>query len=79
MATQRIAYVCVKCNNNSYTTDEFRATGGGFSRFFDVQNKKFPPVVLPCGYTETPAIPQVATSPLLPGLLICWKTATGPL
>ncbi|MYC29470.1 MAG: DNA-binding protein [Chloroflexi bacterium] len=53
MATQRIAYSCMKCNNNSYTTDEFRATGGGFSRFFDVQNKKFTTVSCSlCGFTE---------------------------
>lgn len=53
MATPRIAYSCMKCNNTSYTTDEFRATGGGFSRFFDVQNKKFTTVSCSqCGFTE---------------------------
>ena len=53
MATQRIAYSCMKCNNDTYTTDEFRATGGGFSRFFDVQNKKFTTVsCTQCGFTE---------------------------
>ncbi len=53
MTMRQTAYACVKCNNNSYTTDEFRATGGGFSRFFDVQNKKFTTVSCSqCGYTE---------------------------
>ena len=53
MTTQRITYSCMKCNNTSYTTDEFRATGGGFSRFFDVQNKKFTTVSCSqCGFTE---------------------------
>jgi len=32
---------CPKCGNNSYETDQFAATGGGFSKVFDVQNKKF--------------------------------------
>ncbi len=53
MTQQRQTYACLKCNNNSYVTDEFRATGGGFSRFFDVQNKKFTTVSCSqCGYTE---------------------------
>ena len=52
MATQRMAYVCTKCKNNTYVTDEFRATGG-ISRFFDVQNKKFTTVSCSqCGFTE---------------------------
>jgi predicted nucleic-acid-binding Zn-ribbon protein len=34
-------------------TDEFRATGGNFAKFFDVQNKKFTTVSCgECGYTE---------------------------
>ena len=53
MVTQSTNYVCVKCGSTNYTTDEFRATGGGFSRFFDVQNKKFVTVsCTQCGYTE---------------------------
>ena len=53
MAARGITYACVKCNNTGYTTDEFRATGSGFARFFDVQNKKFTTVsCTQCGYTE---------------------------
>jgi len=44
---------CVKCQNDQYETDQFAATGGGFSKFFDVQNKKFTTVSCTrCKYTE---------------------------
>ena len=33
-------WACPKCNNTSYETDRFAATGGGFSKIFDVQNEK---------------------------------------
>lgn len=53
MSANRAAYSCVKCHNSTYTTDEFRATGGNFAKFFDVQNKKFMTVSCnQCGYTE---------------------------
>ena len=47
-------FICLKCNNTTYETDEIRTTGGGiFSRFFDVQNKKFTTISCEkCGYTE---------------------------
>ena len=46
-------YSCIKCDNRTYTTDQFRATGKGFSRFFDIQNKKFATVsCTECGFTE---------------------------
>ena len=51
MTTQR-AYTCVKCGNAQFETDEIRATGK-YSRFFDMQNKKFIAVCCTsCGYTE---------------------------
>ena len=34
-------YVCPKCGNTQYESDQFQATGGNFSKIFDVQNKKF--------------------------------------
>ena len=34
-------YVCPKCGNNHYESDQFQATGGNFAKVFDVQNKKF--------------------------------------
>jgi predicted nucleic-acid-binding Zn-ribbon protein len=46
-------YVCPKCGNTQYETDEMRATGGRFAKIFDVQNKKFTTVsCTKCGYTE---------------------------
>ena len=34
-------YECMKCGHDSFETNEFRATGGIFSKLFDVQNRKF--------------------------------------
>lgn len=46
-------YVCPKCGNTEYETDEFRATGGAFSKIFDVQNKKFTTITCTrCKYSE---------------------------
>ena len=53
MAASDTRFVCAKCHNTQYETDEFRATGGNFAKFFDVQNKKFMTVsCTECGYTE---------------------------
>ena len=50
---ERIQYVCPKCGNTSYETDQFQATGGNFAKIFDVQNKRFTTVsCVRCGYTE---------------------------
>jgi hypothetical protein len=46
-------YVCPKCGNTHYESDQFQATGGNFARVFDVQNKKFTTISCSrCGYTE---------------------------
>ncbi|MEN1681621.1 MAG: zinc ribbon domain-containing protein [Planctomycetota bacterium] len=46
-------WVCPKCGNQAYETDEFRATGGPLAKLFDVQNKKFATVTCTrCTYTE---------------------------
>lgn len=46
-------YVCPKCKNTSFETDEIRTTGGRFSKIFDIQNKKFTAVTCTqCKYTE---------------------------
>lgn len=46
-------YRCAKCGNTQYEVDEFRATGGFFSKVFDVQNKRFTTVTCTrCKYTE---------------------------
>jgi len=46
-------FSCPKCNHNQGMADRFAATGTGFSKFFDIQHKKY--VTLSCtncGYTE---------------------------
>lgn len=46
-------YVCEKCGNKHYISDQFQATGGNFSKIFDIQNKKFITVSCSrCGFTE---------------------------
>ena len=46
-------WVCPKCKNKEYETDQFAATGGGLSKMLDVQNKKFSTVTCTkCKYTE---------------------------
>jgi predicted nucleic-acid-binding Zn-ribbon protein len=50
---QHYKWQCPKCNNPEYETDKFAATGGGFSKIFDVQNKKFCTVTCSqCKFTE---------------------------
>ena len=50
---QNLNYRCVKCNNSSYETGEFRATGSAITKFLDIQNKKFTTVTCTnCKYTE---------------------------
>lgn len=46
-------YSCDKCGHSEYETGEFRAVGGGVTRLFNIQNKKFHTVsCMRCGYTE---------------------------
>lgn len=51
-------YICLKCGNTEYETDEICATGSGLSKIFDVQNRKF--TALTCKkykYTEFYKVP----------------------
>ena len=32
---------CPKCENDAFETDIFQATGGTFTKLFNIQNKKF--------------------------------------
>ena len=32
---------CLKCQCGEFETDQFAATGGGLTKFFNIQNKKF--------------------------------------
>lgn len=53
MEHERVQYICPKCGCRSFESDQFQATGGNFSRLFDVQNKRFTTVSCTrCGYTE---------------------------
>ena len=46
-------YVCLKCGNTHYESDEIRTTGGRFSKLFNIQNKKFFAITCTkCQYTE---------------------------
>jgi predicted nucleic-acid-binding Zn-ribbon protein len=46
-------YTCPKCRNSEYETSEFRATGGFWTKIFDVQTKRFTTVTCSrCKYTE---------------------------
>ena len=46
-------YVCPKCGNQTFESDQFQATGGNFAKIFDVQNKKFVTISCKeCGFTE---------------------------
>ena len=44
---------CPKCQNRSFETDQFAATGGFMTRFLNIQSKKFTTVTCTrCTYTE---------------------------
>ncbi len=44
---------CPKCDNREYETDRMAATGGGFAKIFDIQNKRFTTVTCTrCRYSE---------------------------
>ena len=44
---------CPRCGHEYYEVDEIRTTGNGFSRFLDIQNRKFSAVTCKkCTYTE---------------------------
>lgn len=46
-------YLCPKCENRYAKVDKIRTTGPGFTRYFNIQNRKFTAVTCSkCGYTE---------------------------
>ena len=50
---QHSNWQCPKCKNSEYEADQFAATGGLFTKIFDIQNKKFRTVTCTqCKYTE---------------------------
>ena len=46
-------YTCPKCNNRNFETDQIATTGAGWSKIFDLQNRKFHIISCSnCGYSE---------------------------
>jgi len=46
-------YQCPKCGGKKVEADEIRTTGAGFTKFFNIQNRRFTAVSCSnCGYTE---------------------------
>ena len=46
-------YKCPKCGHRNYQIDQMQATGGTFSKLFNIQNKSFTSVTCEkCTYTE---------------------------
>ena len=46
-------YCCIKCSNGDYESGQFQATGGTFSKLFNIQNQKFTTITCSqCQYTE---------------------------
>lgn len=44
---------CPKCGHEETVTDEISTTGGGLSKFLDIQNRRFTVVSCEdCGYSE---------------------------
>ena len=44
---------CPKCQNKEFEADQFAATGGGLTKFFNIQSKKFSTITCTrCKYTE---------------------------
>ena len=47
------SYHCPKCGGRKPEIDEIRTTGSGFSKLFNIQNRRFTAVSCAnCGYTE---------------------------
>ena len=50
---QALRYRCSHCGNSQYDVGEFRATGGFFTKVFNVQTKRFTTVTCSrCRFTE---------------------------
>ena len=50
---QPMKYQCPKCGGKKAEVDHIRTTGAGFTRLFNIQNRRFQAVICTqCGYTE---------------------------
>jgi len=46
-------YKCSKCGNKTYKSGEIRATGGFWTKIFNIQNRKFVTISCEkCGYSD---------------------------
>jgi uncharacterized protein len=46
-------FTCQKCGSKKAEVDKIRTTGAGFTRFFNIQNRRFTAVSCArCGFTE---------------------------
>lgn len=46
-------WICPKCQHREFETDQFAATGGGLTKFFNIQSKKYTTVTCEqCKFTE---------------------------
>ena len=60
---KHLNYCCPKCKKTSYSTAQMRATGGIWSKIFDVQTQKYTSVTCDnCKYTEFYKAPTSALS-----------------
>jgi predicted nucleic-acid-binding Zn-ribbon protein len=47
------SYTCPKCGGRKADLDEIRTTGSGFTKLFNIQNRRFTTVICSqCGFTE---------------------------
>jgi predicted nucleic-acid-binding Zn-ribbon protein len=50
---EKRTYTCPKCSNRQADIDEIRTTGAGFTKYFNIQNRRFTAVSCSrCGFTE---------------------------
>jgi len=50
---EHLNFRCAKCGNSSCDVGEFRATGGFWTKVFNIQTRKFSTVICTrCKYTE---------------------------
>ena len=46
-------FECIKCNNKNYSEGKISTTGGGLTKFLNIQNNKFITIsCTECGFTE---------------------------
>lgn len=47
------SFTCAKCGGRDYDIDQIRTTGAGFTKYFNIQNRKFTAITCThCGFTE---------------------------